>query len=111
MTTGIEGTWTYATDPTGAVPAEAIYEGSSITFGVDGKYSFQLAETSIALQGTWEVRGNEGGTVQVHTEYGQGRRNDLTLKLRRDAQGTVIGMEVREGDGSTGARFYVPLAS
>jgi hypothetical protein len=44
----------------------------------------------------------------VHTEYGKGRRNDLTLTLRRNASGAVTGMEVREGDGSSGARYYVP---
>lgn len=106
--TPIEGTWIYAKDPTGAVKSEAIYEGSTITFGPEGKYTFQLGQTAVALQGTWERRGVEGNTVRVHTEYGQERRNDLTLKVRRDRRGAVIGMEVREGDGSTGARYYVP---
>ena len=109
--THIEGTWIYAKDPTGVVPAESIYEGSTITFGPGGKYTFQLGQTSIALQGTWEVRGAEGDTVRVHTEYGQGRRNDLTLTIRRDPRGAVVGMEVREGDGTTGARYYVPRAT
>ena len=104
----IEGIWIYAKDPSGAVKSEPIYEGSTITFGPDGKYTFQLRETSVALQGTWELRGTEGDTFKVHTEYGQGRSNDLTLKLRRDRRGAVTGMEVREGDGSTGARYYVP---
>ena len=104
----IEGIWIYAKDPSGAVKSEAIYQGSTITFGPGGKYTFQLGETSIALQGTWALSGVDGDTVKVHTEYGQGRSNDLTLKVRRDRRGTVIGMEVREGDGSTGARYYVP---
>jgi hypothetical protein len=106
--TPIEGTWIYAKDPTGAVKSEPIYEGSTIMFGPDRKYSFQLGETRVALQGTWELRSVEGDTVRVHTEYGRGRSNDLTLKVRRDQRGAVIGMEVREGDESTGARFYVP---
>lgn len=106
----IEGVWVYAKDPKGLVPAEAIYEGSMITFGPGGKYVFQLGETSIALQGTWEIRSGKGDTVLVHTEYGQDRRNDLTLTIRRGARGIVVGMEVREGDGSTGARYYVPRA-
>jgi hypothetical protein len=104
----VEGTWVYAKDPAKKVKSEKIYEGSTITFGPAGAYSFRLAETTIALKGTWEVRGADGDVVRVHTEYGQGRRNDLTLTLRRDPHGTVVGMEVREGDGSTGARYYVP---
>jgi hypothetical protein len=104
----IEGTWTYAKDPTGAIGSEAIYEGSAITFGPGGAYAFQLGQTKIALKGTWELRGAEGNVVRVHTEYGKGRRNDLTLTLRRNASGAVTGMEVREGDGSSGARYYVP---
>ncbi|TMQ77748.1 hypothetical protein ACCUM_2695 [Candidatus Accumulibacter phosphatis] len=47
----------------------------------------------------------------MRTEYGPGRRNDLTLKLRRDARGAVVGMKIREGNGSTGARYYVPRPS
>lgn len=104
----IEGVWVYAKDPKGVVRSEAIYEGSTITFGAGGKYAFRLAEASIALQGTWEVRGGTGNIIQVHTEYGQDRSNDLALTIRRDASGKVVGMEVREGDGSTGARYYVP---
>lgn len=104
----IEGTWVYAKDPSGVVKTESIYEGSTITFGPGGKYSFQLGQTQIALQGTWEVRGAEGDTVRVHTEYGQGRENDLALTIRRDRRGVVVGLVVREGDGSTGARYYVP---
>jgi hypothetical protein len=38
-----EGTWIYAKDPMGVVPTESIYDGSTITFGPGGKYSFQLA--------------------------------------------------------------------
>jgi hypothetical protein len=106
----IEGVWIYAKDPKGVVRSEAIYEGSTITFGAGGKYAFQLGETSIALQGTWEVRGAKGDIVRVHTEYGRDRSNDLTLTIRRDAGGKVVGLEVREGDGSTGARYYVPRA-
>lgn len=90
--------------------SESIYAGSTIMFGPDGKYTFQLGQSGVALQGTWELRGVEGNTVRVHTEYGQERRNDLTIKVRRDRRGAVIGMEVREGDGSTGARYYVPRA-
>ena len=104
----IEGTWIYAKDPTGAVPSEPIYVGSTITFGPGGKYTFQLGDTIVALQGTWELRGAQGDVFRVHTEYGQGRSNDLTLTIRRDPRGAVVGMEVREGDGSTGARYYVP---
>lgn len=107
----LEGTWIYAKDPTGAVPSEPIYEGSTLTFGPGSRYTFQLAGTRVALTGVWELRGVEGDVVRIHTEYGQDRRNDLTLALRRGADGAVIGMEVREGDGSTGARFYVPLTS
>lgn len=108
QTNPIEGVWVYAKDPRGVVRPEAIYQGSTITFGAGGKYTFQLAETSIALQGTWEVRGAKGDVIRVHTEYGQDRSNDLALTIRRDASGKVVGMEVREGDGSTGARYYVP---
>jgi hypothetical protein len=104
----IEGVWIYAKDPKGVVKSEAIYEGSTITFGAGGKYSFRLADTSSALQGTWELRGSKGNVIQVHTEYGQDRSNDLALTIRRDASGKVVGLEVREGDGSTGARYYVP---
>lgn len=104
----IEGTWIYAKDPTGAVRSESIYEGSTITFGPGGQYTFQLGQTSIALKGTWELRGAEGDTLRVHTEYGEERRNDLTLKVRRNPRGEVIGLEVREGDESAGARYYVP---
>lgn len=104
----IEGTWVYAKDPSGVVKTESIYEGSTITFGPGGKYSFQLGQTQIALQGTWEVRGTARDTVRVHTEYGQGRENDLTLTIRRNPRGVVVGLVVREGDGSTGARYYVP---
>ena len=106
----IEGVWIYAKDPKGVVKPEAIYEGSTIVFGAGGKYSFQLGQTSIALQGTWELRGTKGNIIRVHTEYGQDRSNDLTLTIRRDAKGAVAGLEVREGDGSTGARYYVPRA-
>ena len=107
----ILGTWVYAKDQTGVVPSEAVYEGSAITFGADGVYTFQLGQSTIALKGTWEVRGVDGDTVRVHTEYGKGRRNDLTLTLRRNPAGAAVGMEVREGDGSTGARYYVPRPS
>jgi hypothetical protein len=104
----IVGVWAYAKDPRGAIPSEKIYEGSTITFTADGKYAFQLAETTIALRGTWELRSAEGHVIRVHTIYGQGRENDLTLTLRRDGRGAIAGIEVREGDGSTGARYYVP---
>ncbi|MFN7145543.1 MAG: hypothetical protein ACK4YP_17340 [Myxococcota bacterium] len=103
----IAGTWRYAKDPTGAVATDPIYEGSTITFAPDGRYTFRLAQFPRPLEGTWELRGAEADTVRVHTEYGQGRRNHLTLTLRRDAGGAVTGMVVREGDGSTGARLYV----
>ncbi len=105
----IEGTWVYAKDPTGKVKSEPIYEGSTITFEAGGRYVFALADTPKPLTGTWELRGAEGNTIRVHTEYGQNRRNDLTLTLRRDARGGVVGFEVREGDDdSSGVRYYVP---
>jgi len=106
----IEGVWIYAKDPKGVVKSEAIYEGSTITFGAGGKYAFQLGQTSIALQGTWELLGATGDGSSVRTEYGAGRGNALARTIRRDASGKVAGLEVREGDGSTGARYYVPRA-
>jgi hypothetical protein len=108
VTNAIQGTWIYAKDPTRAIAHDKIYVGSTITFEAGGGYTFALADARIPLTGTWELRGEEGDTVRVHTEYGRERRNDLTLTLRRDRQGKVIGMEVREGDDDTGARFYVP---
>ena len=105
----IEGTWVYAEDPTGKVKSEPIYEGSTITFEPGGRYAFALADTPKPLAGTWELRGAEGNIIRVHTEYGENRRNDLTLTVRRDARGSVAGFEVREGDvNSSGVRYYVP---
>ena len=107
----IERVWVYAKDPGGGVPFEAIYDGRTVTFGPDAAHAFQLGQSRIALKRTWELRGAEGDTFRVRTEYGPGRRNDLTLKLRSDARGAVVGMKIREGDGSTGARYYVPRPS
>lgn len=103
----IEGTWVYAKDPTGKVKIDPIYEGSTITFEAGGKYAFALRDLPKPLVGTWLLRQATGNTIDVHTEYGQERSNDLTLTLRRDAKGGVVGFEVFEGDG-IGIRYYVP---
>ena len=104
----LQGTWIYSQDPTGQIPVDPIYTDSTLTFGADGHYAFQLGQTRIALEGSWVLTSAEGDVLRIHTEYGQGRRNDLALTLRRGASGAAVGMEVREGDGSTGARYYVP---
>lgn len=102
----IEGTWIYAKDPAGKIKMDPIYDGSTITFEAGGKYAFKLGDFGKPLAGTWELRDAKGDTIKVHTEYGQGRRNDLTLLLRRDAKQVVIGFEIREGEDATGARYY-----
>lgn len=104
----IEGVWIYANDPSQKIKVDPVYEGSTITIEAGGRYAFALGGMPKPLQGTWELRGAEGYVFRIHTEYGQGRKNDLTLTLRRDGKGVVTGMEVREGDGSAGARYYVP---
>lgn len=104
----LQGTWIYGQDPTGQIPVDPIYTDSTLTFGADGRYAFQLGQTRIALEGTWIMTSADGDLLLVHTEYGQGRHNDLALTLRRRASGATIGMEVREGDGTTAARYYVP---
>lgn len=99
------GTWTYAEDPTGAVPSEDLYRTSRITFGADGSYAFQLEDDGMALTGTWSLRQTTDEGYLVDTAYGGGRTNLLHLEVRRDGA-AVVGFVVREGEERVGGRYY-----
>lgn len=101
----LHGTWNHATDPKGEVGTEPLYETSSITFGEDGSYAFQLEEGGMALTGTWSLREKTDEGFIVDTDYGNGRENVLHLELREDG-GKVVGFVVREGEERVGGRYY-----
>lgn len=101
----LHGTWAYAEDPEGEIPPDPVYENSTMTFEPDGTYAFDLGVT---LKGTWEKTGSEDGTLLVHTVYGSSdTETDIAVSFRRDDDGEVEGLVLREGDGSNGRRFYV----
>ena len=103
----VDGTWTYAADPRGgeAAQTQQIYNGSTLTFGSDGSYAFKLGATPKPLAGTYTVASwsKEGGVL--HTDYGQGRTNQLHLSLHRDGE-KVVGFIVRETDQKVNPRYY-----
>ena len=107
----IEGVWIYANDPAKKITFDPIYEGSTITIEAGGRYSFALGASAMKpLEGRWTLRRAQADTFQIHTDYGQGRTVDSTLRVKRDAKGTIVGMEVRPADDDPKlARFYVPL--
>jgi hypothetical protein len=107
----IAGVWIYANDPTKKIKSDPVYEGSTITIEAGGRYAFALGESAMKpLEGRWTLRGAEADTFRIHTDYGRGRANDMTLRVKRDAKGVIVGMEIREADDDpTLARYYVPL--
>jgi hypothetical protein len=107
----IEGAWIYADDPANKIKSDPVYKGSTITIEAGGRYAFALGESTMKpLEGKWTLRGADADTFRIHTEYGRGRTNDMTLRVRRDAKGVIVGMEIREADDDpTLARYYVPL--
>jgi hypothetical protein len=100
------GTWVQAEDPTGAIVADPLYEGSRIELGADGRYGFTLGgEGSLGtMRGTWEATAQEGDTLRYRVTYPRGRTAEMTVRLRR-VDGAVVGLEV--GDADTGRRYHV----
>ncbi|RZO48587.1 MAG: hypothetical protein EVA89_36695 [Sandaracinaceae bacterium] len=107
-TTPFHGRWRNAEDPSGAIMADPVYEGATITFGADGSHAFTLGGGGSMgpLEGTWEVTGGEGDELRYRADYGGGRVTaETTLRLRRDG-GEVVGLVVDEGAGAP--QYYVP---
>lgn len=106
----IEGVWIYANDPAKKIAFDPVYEGSTITIEPGGRYVFAIGESAMRpLQGRWTLRRAEADTFRIHTDFGQGRTVDSTLRVRRDAKGAIVGMEIREADDDPKlARYYVP---
>jgi hypothetical protein len=107
----IEGVWIYADDPAKKIKSDPVYEGSTITIEAGGRYAFALGESAMKpLEGRWTLRGAEADVFRIHTDYGRGRTNNMTLRVKRDGKGVIVGMEVREADDDPQlARYYVPL--
>jgi hypothetical protein len=101
----LTGTWKYAEDPLGEVGTDPLYATSTITFGADGSYRFQLEDGGMALTGTWTLREPTDEGYLVATDYGGGRTNLLHLAVRR-TDGQAAGFVVREGEGRIGGRYY-----
>lgn len=98
--------WTYAADPKEEVGTEPLYTKSTMTFTAEGQYLFKLGRTPKPLSGTYNVVqwGPDGG--ELHTDYGEGRTNQLHLSARRGQDGQLIGFVVREGPEKVGGRYY-----
>ena len=107
----IEGVWIYADDPAKKIKSDPVYEGSTITIEAGGRYVFALGASAMKpLEGRWTLRGAEADTFRIHTEYGRGRTNEMTLRVKRDEKGVIVGLEIREADDDPAlARYYVPL--
>jgi hypothetical protein len=107
----IEGVWIYADDPAKKIKSDPVYEGSTITIEAGGRYVFALGASAMKpLEGRWILRGAEADLFRIHTDYGRGRTNNMTLRVKRDGKGVIVGMEVREADDDPQlARYYVPL--
>lgn len=107
----IEGVWIYANDPAKKIRFDPVYEGSTITIEAGGRYAFALGASAMKpLEGRWTLRGAEADMFRIHADYGRGRTVDTTLRVKRDAKGVIVGMEVREADDDPElARYYVPL--
>lgn len=102
------GGWTYAPDPTGAIPHDPVYAGSGYTFLEDG--TFRSQRSTLTLTGTWTLVRQTAAVASVQIAYGQGRTTEMHLQPVRDAQGRSVALIVWERDGASGRRYYLPAA-
>lgn len=102
------GAWTYAPDPTGAIPLDPVYAGSGYTFLEDGTFRSQRPKLTVA--GTWTLVRQTAEVASVQIAYAQGRTTEMHLQPVRDAQGRAVALIVWERDGASGRRYYLPAA-
>lgn len=100
------GTWSYAKDPEGVVEPNSFYEGGSVTFTEAGGYTMAMGDGGYKLEGRYEVTSASPERVVLATSYSDGRSNTLTLQLRRDAGGAIVGFAVLETEEELPTRYY-----
>ena len=108
--TELHGKWLYTEDPKGEIELNSFYTGGSITLTPEGGYKMEMKSGGYALEGTYTVRSESAEEVVLETEYAGGRKNVLTLGLRRGEDGAVASFTMSETEDKVPTRFYARSA-